>query len=136
MPYLPHLSFYVLHDPWPPQNLALSSPIEVFTYSTFYGLLEIYTPYPLAPSSKSSYVLLLLFFEFLKIPIHYACPPHTTLNQYYQYVTAHQAVVKLCQTLHATSCRNTPIVNMMQQGFLMILVLEARLTPYISSSSF
>ena len=135
MPYLPHLSFYVLHDPWPPQNLALSSPIEVFTYSTFYGLLEIYTPYPLAPSSKSSYVLL-LFFDFLKILIPYACPPHPTSNQYYQYVTAHQAAVKLCQTLHAASCRNTPIVNMMQQGFFMILVLEARLTPYISSSSF
>ena len=135
MPYLPHLSFYVLHVSWPTQNLALSSPIEVFTYSTFYGLLEIYTPYPLAPSSKSSYVLL-LFFDFLKTPIPYACPPHPTSNQYYQYVTAHQAAVKLCQTLHATSCRNTPIVKMIQQGFLMILVLEARLTPYISSSSF
>ena len=124
LPYLPHLSFYVLHDSWPLQNLALSSPIEVFTYSNFYGLLEnhMFYFYFFLTSSKSLYPMPAL--------------PYPTSNQYYQYVTAHQAAVKLCQTLHATSCRNTPIVNMMQQDFLMILVLEARLTPYISSSSF
>ena len=126
-------------------------------YSMFHGLPKIS---PSLPPSKSSHTpLFMAFLKFIHpipLPLHrnlhmfyfyffltsskslYPMPalPHPTSNQYYQYVTAHQAAVKLCQTLHATSCRNTPIVNMMQQDFLMILVLEARLTPYISSSSF
>lgn len=114
-PLFPHRSLHILHFLWPPWNLYTLSPCP---------FIEIF----ICPTST--------FFDFLKIPIPYVCPPHPTSNQYYQYVTAHQAAVKLCQTLHATSCRNTPIVNMMQQDFLMILVLEARLTPYISSSSF